>query len=78
MIYVIILYRSNPISSILWSNTSIAAIGDFVKGFFVVNWTSEAIHDLEDTILSGPVGTYCASVGTGVSCTNSTVHEGPS
>ena len=55
-----------------------AAVGDFVKGFFVVNWTSEAIRDLEDTILSGPVGTYCASVGTGVSCTNGTVHEGPS
>ena len=55
-----------------------AAVGDFVKGFFVVNWTSEAIRDLEDTILSGPVGTYCASVGPGVSCTNGTVHEGPS
>ena len=48
---------------------SLAAIGNFVAGFFYVNWTSEAIHDLEDTILNGPVGTYCASVGTGVSAT---------
>ena len=63
----ILLYRSNPTSSVLWKNTSLAAIRNFVAGFFYVNWTSEAIQDLEDTILSGPVGTYCASVGTGVS-----------
>ena len=63
-------HRSNPTSAFLWRNTSSGAIGNFVKGFFVVNWTSEAIHDLENTILSGPVGTYCASVGTGVSAMN--------
>ena len=63
------LYRTNPTSSVLWSNTSLATIGNFVAGFFHVNWSSEAIRDLEDAILSGPVGTYCASVGTEVSAT---------
>ena len=64
-----LVHRLNPVSAVLWRNTSLEAIEKFVGGFFFVNWTSEAIHDLEDTILSGPVGTYCASVGTGVSAT---------
>ena len=61
------MHRSNPISAVLWSNTSLTAIENYVKGFFVVNWTSETVQDLQNTITNGPVGAYCASVGTGVS-----------
>ena len=68
--YYFIVFSSNPVAATFWNVTGFdfEAIRSFVTGFYAVNWTPEAKEDFQNTILSGPTGTYCASVASDVSC----------
>lgn len=63
------MYSSNPAAAALWNSTGSDSeiIGNTIVGFYHVNWTPEAVQDFQNTILGGPIGTYCASVNSDVS-----------
>ena len=40
--------------------------GRFTESFNAIDWTSDAVQDLERTILTGLIGTYCSNTATEV------------
>jgi hypothetical protein len=35
--------------------------GRFRDGFNAIDWTTDAVQDLQTTIVTGPTGTFCSS-----------------
>lgn len=58
----IILCRLNPEAAALIQG------GRFIEGFNAISWTSDAVQDLESTILTGPTAAFCTSATPEVDC----------
>ena len=56
----IYLHRRNPQAAMLYQQ------GRAIESFNAIEWSPDAVQDLEKTILTGPTGAYCRSAATEV------------
>ena len=52
---VLFLCRLNPEAARLFAE------GRFRDGFNAIDWTTDAVQDLQTTVVTGPTGAFCSS-----------------